>query len=93
MSEDPRHTVKLALIQLHYQQIGDELTWNAAKFRRLANALQLTVHELGAFFRLSVSQTEGYLRRDTFPPTVELHLTLLARTVWFHDDSSVFPEL
>ena len=93
MSDDPRRTAKLALIQLHYEQISDELSWNAAKFRRLANALQLTVHELGAFIRLTPSQTEAHLRSDAFPPTVELHLTMVARTVWFHSEKPIFPEL
>lgn len=93
MTEASSQTSKLALIRLHYEERKHELTWNAAKFRRLAHALQLTTHELGAFIRLNSADVDRYVHNDRFPPTVELHLTLLARTIWFHDETPIFPDV
>lgn len=93
MSDDPRYTSKLALIQAHYAKMGDQLEWSAARYRRLANALQLTVHELGAFFRIKPGELEKMLRRDKFPATVELHLTILERTVYPGGEQPVFPHV
>jgi hypothetical protein len=89
--DDPRRTTKFRLLQLHYTQRAEELTWNAARFRRLAHALQLTVHELGAFFRLKINETEKYLRQDKFPATVELHLTLAERAIYPTSTPPIFP--
>ena len=86
-------TTKLALIELHYEQFKDELTWTAAKFRRLAHSLSLTNHELGAIFRMKPSETEKYLRRDRFPAPIELHLSMLARLVWVNSAPPLLPDL
>lgn len=90
---DPRYTSKLRRIQLHYQGLGDELAWTPARFRHLAGLLRLTVHEVGALIRITPSQTDTYLRSGNFPPPVELHLTLIERTVFPPSTTSVFPDL
>lgn len=93
MSEDARITAKYRLIDLHYEAQADELRWTAHRFRRLAAALQLTTYELGALIRLRVHQTEGYLKKDAFPPPAELHLTLIERALLPSSKPPVFPSL
>lgn len=80
------------MIELHYEARADELRWTPTRYRRLANAMQITDYELGAFFRLRVSEVERYLRRG-FPPTVELHLTLLEKCVLPDSKPPIFPDL
>lgn len=92
-NEDPRATAKYRLLLLHYRARREELHWTAARFRRLAAALQLTVHELGAFIRLRLGQTETYLTQDRFPETVELHLSLIERAVYPTSQPDLFPDL
>jgi hypothetical protein len=89
--DDPRVTHKLRLIELHYAKLGDDLRWNAARYRRLAGNLVLTVYELGAILRLKPRAIDDYLSRDAFPPTVELHLTLLERALYPSSLPPVFP--
>lgn len=86
-------TSRLLLIQTHYKTLGDSLSWNAERFRRLAEALKLSSIELGALFRLTPGQTRGYLKQDAFPPTVELHLTILSRAVMPTTAAPIFPAL
>jgi hypothetical protein len=86
-------TSRLLLIQTHYKTLGDVLEWNAERFRRLAEALKLTVPELGALFRLTPAQTLKYMEADAFPPTVELHLAILSRAVMPTSRPPVFPAL
>lgn len=91
--DDPRRTTKLFLIETHYEKLADDLEWNAERFRRLAQALGLTVHELGALCRLRLHQTESYMKSDSFPPPVELHLTIISRTIFPSSRPPVFPDL
>ena len=93
MSGDAGHTAKHRLIDLHYEAQAEELHWTAHRFRRLAAALQLTTGELGALLRLRPHQTEGYLKKNSFPPTVELHLTMVERTVLPSSKPPVFPRI
>lgn len=81
------------MLVLHYERQAEALHWTAARYRRLASALQLTAYELGAFVRLRIHETEKYLTKNTFPPTVELHLTLIERTVFPTSKPPIFPDL
>lgn len=92
MSEE-FETSRLLLIQTHYKTLGDVLDWNAERFRRLAEALKLTIPELGALFRLTPSQTLKYMEADSFPPTVELHLSILSRLIMPTSRTPIFPAL
>lgn len=92
-TNDPRRTTKLVLIELHYEQFKDELLWRAAKFRRLAHSLSLTNHELGAIVRLSIGETEKYLKYDRFPDPVGLHLAMIARLVWPNSAPPLLPDI
>jgi hypothetical protein len=92
-TNDPRRTAKLVLIELHYEQFKDELTWSAAKFRRLAHSLSLTSHELGSIVRISIGDTEKYLKCDRFPDTIGLHLALIARLVWPNSAPPLLPDI
>lgn len=92
MSEE-FETSRLLLIQTHYKTLGDVLDWNAERFRRLAEALKLTIPELGALFRLTPSQTLKYMEADAFPPTVELHLAILSRMIMPTSRTPIFPAL
>jgi hypothetical protein len=91
--DDPRYTSKLRRIQLHYRGLAEELAWTPARFRRLAGILRLTVHEVGALIRLSPGQTDRILESGAFPPPVELHLTLIERTVFPSSTDPLFPDL
>jgi hypothetical protein len=80
-------------IRLHYEIIKDDLTWTAARFRRLAAAMKLTTRELGAFIRLPGAVTNRYMKDDAFPTTVELHLTIIERAVLPSSRPQIFPAL
>lgn len=75
-------SAKEDLIDLHYERIGEELEWNAARARRLCAAMQLTFSEVARFIRVRPSDFNKWIRTDRFPPTVELHLTLIERAVF-----------
>lgn len=89
---DPRYTAKLRLIQLHYEGMAERLDWTPSRFRRLAGGMCLTVHELGAFIRLTPSQTDLYLRKGAFPPPIELHLSMIEQTLLPTSKPSPFPD-
>lgn len=88
---DPRSTTKLRLIELHYEERAEDFRWNAERFRRLAEALQMTVYELGAYIRMSIGDTEAALRRDKFNRQAELHLALISRTLYPDSRPRIFP--
>lgn len=90
---DPRRTTKLQTIELHYANFADQLRWNHDRFTRLCSALGLTVHELGALVRLRMAETEKYLQRNSFPAPVELHLTLIERSIYPSPDAPIFPTI
>ena len=81
------------LIESHYEALGDDLEWPPYRFERLANTLGLTIHELGALCRLTIGQTERYLKERRFPAPIELHLTLISRVVYPTARGPVFPDL
>ena len=91
MRKSEHETVRLLLIEAHYETLGDQLSWNAERFRKLAEAAHMTVFELGAVFRLTTTETARYLRQDQFPATVELHLTLFSRFLLPSSGAPVFP--
>lgn len=91
-SDDAR-TLKLELIEFHYERMGGELHWTSDRYRRLAAALQFTVHELAAFIRIKPRAIETMLRDGKFPPTVELHLSLIERTVFPTSKPPIFPNV
>jgi hypothetical protein len=93
VSDDPRSSSKYRMLVLHYERQAEALNWSAARFRRLASALQLTAYELGAFMRLRITETEKYLTKNAFPPTVELHLTLIEQSVFPTSKPPIFPDL
>ena len=93
MEDDPRRTTRLFLIESHYEALGDDLEWSVRRFEHLAGTLGLSVWELGALCRLSISRTESCLKARKFPPPVELHLTLIARLVYPSSKPPVFPSL
>lgn len=92
-SPEPIETATLRFIQLHYRQRADELKWTTTRFKRLAAALQLTVYELAAFIRIPPSHIARHLAANKFPPTVELHLTLIENTVFPNRNPAIFPEI
>jgi hypothetical protein len=81
------------MLVLHYERQAEALNWNASRFRRLASAMQLTVYELGAFIRLRITETEKCLTKNSFPSTVELHLTLIEQSVFPTSKPPIFPDL
>jgi hypothetical protein len=89
----PYETTKRFLIQEHYRGIAEDLTWDVNRYRRLCAALQLTEAELAAFIRFPLAQLRQALRKNSFPETVELHLTLIERSVFPSSKSPVFPPL
>lgn len=83
---------RVDLIKAHYEDISDELSWDRIRFDRLCGALQLTVEELAAYVRCSATHMRRWRETGKFPPTVELHLTLISRCVWPHDKGQpIFP--
>jgi len=92
MSDDPRRTSRVLLFEEHYANLGDELRWDVDRFHRLCAALQLTEYELGAMLRIRVQDTERCILKNRFAPPVELHLTLLERSVFPNSKPSVFPK-
>lgn len=75
-------SAKEDLIELHYERLGEELVWTAARVRRLCSGLQITYSELARFIRVRPCDINKWIRTDSFPPTVELHLTLIERAVF-----------
>lgn len=91
MKDDPRRTSKLALIELHYEQQDEYLHWTNSRYRKLASALQLTEYELGAFLRCRVMDVTRWLETNKYPPTVELHLTMIEQSVFPTSKPPPFP--
>lgn len=85
---------RVGLIEAHYEEIAEELKWDRLRFDRLCSSLQLTHDELAAYIRCRPCDVRRWRHAEKFPPTVELHLTLIARCVWPHDPGmTVFPSL
>lgn len=83
---------RVDLIKAHYEDLAEELRWDRTRFTRLCAALQLTPEEMAEYLRCKPSHMTRWRDAGKFPPTVELHLTLIARCVWPHDPgTSVFP--
>lgn len=92
--QDLRDTVKRQLIELHYENLGDELYWTTERYRALCHALGLTVWELGAYVRASISETDRWLFQGKFPKAVELHLTFIERVALRKPaDKSILPPI
>lgn len=86
-------TARVLLIEQHYLDRRSELTWDRERFDRLCAALQVTPYELGAFLRMPPLTMKTCLKRGKFSGTVELHLTLLERTVFPASTPPIFPPL
>ncbi len=92
-SEERRVTTKQFLIEQHYASIDEELTWTVNRLHRLCTALQFTVSELAAYLRIRPHDMARWCDRNQFPPTVELHLTLIERAALPNAKPPVFPAL
>ena len=86
-------TTKFFLITHHYELRKHELTWDVNRFRRLCNALNLTDQEMGAFLRVNPGVINAAVSRNRFPATLELHLTLIERSVFPTTTPPIFPAL
>jgi hypothetical protein len=84
-------TIKESLIESHYENLEEELTWTKQRFLRLCASLQLTPGELARYLRCRPSDAEKWMRVGAFPGPVELHLTLIARAVWPNNGEPIFP--
>lgn len=78
----PDDTAQCFLIREHYRGLGRELDWDAARVRRLCQALQLTEFEVGELLRVPRCLWSRCLSHGRFQATVELHLTLIERAVF-----------
>lgn len=90
-STDPRRTTRHLLFTEHYADRADELLWSVDRLHRLCAALQLTEWELGAMIRVSLCEMARYLRDNRFPAPVELHLTMIERSVLPTSTPNIFP--
>lgn len=88
-TSDPRRSARVVLIENHYAAMG--LHWDADKYRRLCAALRFTEWELGALLRLRFTDVTRYLADNRFPPTVELHLEFIWRSILPNSKGPVFP--
>lgn len=73
---------KQVLIETHYANIADTLTWTADRLNRLCSAAQVTHEELATILRFPARQLHNAAAANRFPPTVELHLTLMEQFVF-----------
>lgn len=87
---DSRRSARVVLIENHYAGMG--LRWDADKYRRLCAALRFTEWELGALLRLRFTDVARHLAENRFPPTVELHLELIWRSILPNSRGSVMPK-
>ena len=88
---DPRRSTRHLLFTEHYADRADELLWSVDRLHRLCAALQLTEWELGAMIRVSLCEMTRYLRDNRFPAPVELHLTIIERSVFPTSTPTIFP--
>lgn len=87
-------SARLFLIQQHWLDMKDELTFDRHRVRRLAAALKLTVNELAAFIRVPIVRFNRYIAVDRFPATIALHLLLIERATFISSHQPpVFPSL
>lgn len=84
-------TTKEFLIQQHYENIKEELTWDTNRLIRLCAACGVTLSELAAAIRFDPGQMGRCASVNQFPPTVELHLTMIERTVFRLTKPPLFP--
>lgn len=92
MSE-ARRTTKQFLIGQHYASLAEELTWSTNRLHRLCAALHLSPAELAEFIRCRPCHMDKWISKNSFPPTVELHLTLIERATMPDSKSPIFPSL
>lgn len=88
---DPRRSAQFLIFENHYANFGNEIKWSVDRLHRLCAAIQLTEFEVGALLRIKINEMMRYLQRNRFPAPLELHLTLLERTVFPSSKPSVFP--
>jgi hypothetical protein len=90
MSDDPRRSTRVLLFEEHYANL-DDLRWTVDRLRRVCAALQLTEFELGAMIRMRIPDMARCLQKNRFPPPIELHLTLIERSIFPNSKPPVFP--
>lgn len=86
-------TSKHFLIEQHYDSIAEDLEWTTNRLDRLCAALKLTRAEMAAFIRVRPGNFQRWADENRFPPTVELHLTLIERAAMPVPKPPVFPSL
>lgn len=90
---DPEWSTRCFLIEDHYNSIAEQLDWDVNRYDRLCAALKLNRIELGAFLRLTPNLIRSYISRRRFPKPIELHLTLIERSIFYSSKPPVFPSL
>lgn len=88
---DPRRSTRVLLFEEHYAGLGEDLDWDVDRLHRLCSALQLTEFELAAMIRVRQTDMNRYLQKNNFPPTIELHLTLIERAIFPSSKPPVIP--
>jgi len=88
---DPRRSTRVLLFEEHYAGLGEDMEWNVDRLHRLCAALQLTEFEVAAMIRVRIADMNRYLHKNSFPPTVALHLTLIERAIFPSSKPPVLP--
>ena len=65
------------LFQSFYVGLSQE--WNRKRYAKLANKLNWTEYELGAYFGINDKDVKHYLKYNKFPDTVCRHLETMDR--------------
>lgn len=84
---------RYTLILQHYASIAEELLWTSNRLTRLCSALSMTPSEVAAVIRVTPGFLEGCRRANKFPPTIELHLTMMERVVFPSTNGPLFPPI
>lgn len=75
-------TTKSFLIRQHYADLKEELTWKPDRVNRLCAACGVTLGELAETIRFEPGKMSRCMAQGFFPPTVELHLSMIERAVF-----------